>query len=73
MFGYVKPNLTDLTEAEKQRYRAFYCGLCHALGKQHGQLSRMALTFDLTYLTIFLSSLYEPDKNPARPSASPIR
>lgn len=62
MFGYVRPNLTDLSEEDKQRYRSFYCGLCHALGERHGQLSRMALTFDLTFLTVFLSSLYEPEE-----------
>ena len=62
MFGYVRPLLPDLPEAEQQRYRAHYCGLCRAIGRRHGQLARMALTFDLTYLTIFLASLYEPEE-----------
>ncbi len=62
MFGYVRPNLTEMTEAQQARYRAHYCGLCHAIGARHGQMARMALTFDLTYLTIFLSSLYEPEE-----------
>ena len=62
MFGYVRPDLATLTEEAKARYRSFYCGLCRALGQRHGQLSRLTLTFDLTYLTIFLSSLYEPEE-----------
>ena len=62
MFGYVRPNLTDMTAEEQARYRSHYCGLCHAIGARHGQLARMALTFDLTYLTIFLGSLYEPEE-----------
>ena len=62
MFGYVRPNLTDMTAEEQARYRAHYCGLCHAIGARHGSLARMALTFDLTYLTIFLGSLYEPEE-----------
>ena len=62
MFGYVRPNLTGMTAEEQARYRAHYCGLCHAIGARHGQLARMALTFDLTYLTIFLGSLYEPEE-----------
>ena len=62
MFGYVRPNLMDLSEEAQARYRAHYCGLCHAIGARHGQLARMALTFDLTYLTIFLGSLYEPEE-----------
>ena len=63
MFGYVRPDLNSLTEQERQRYRAHYCGLCHALGRRHGQLARMALTFDLTFLTMFLGSLYEPEEH----------
>ena len=62
MFGYVTPNLTALSEADQARYRTHYCGLCHAIGNRHGQMARMALTFDLTYLTIFLASLYEPEE-----------
>ncbi len=62
MFGYVRPNLTDMSAENQARYRAHYCGLCHAIGARHGSLARMALTFDLTYLTIFLGSLYEPEE-----------
>lgn len=62
MFGYVRPDLATLTDEEKTRYRSFYCGLCRALGDRHGQLSRLTLTFDLTFLTIFLGSLYEPQE-----------
>lgn len=62
MFGYVRPNLADMSEGDQARYRSHYCGLCHAIGARHGQLARMTLTFDLTYLTIFLGSLYEPEE-----------
>ena len=60
MFGIIQANLSDLTEEEKERYRAFYCGLCHALGERYGFRSRLGLTYDLTFLAMFLSSLYEP-------------
>ena len=62
MFGYVRPDLTTLSEADRARYRSVYCGLCRALGRRHGQLSRLMLTYDLTYLALFLSSLYEPQE-----------
>ncbi len=62
MFGYVRPNMNGLSETDQARYRAHYCGLCHALGKRHGAAGQMALTFDLTYLTVFLASLYEPEE-----------
>lgn len=60
MFGYVQANLSDLSQEEQQRYRAAYCGLCHTLGERHGFTSRLGLTYDLTFLTLLLSSLYEP-------------
>ncbi len=60
MFGHVQANLTDLSEEERTRYRAAYCGLCRTLGERHGLTSRLGLTYDLTFLTLLLSSLYEP-------------
>ena len=62
MFGMIQANLSDLTEEEKERYRAFYCGLCHALGERYGFRSRLGLTYDLTFLAMFLSALYEPEE-----------
>lgn len=60
MFGYIQANTTDLTEEEKERYHAAYCGLCRTLGERHGISSRLSLTYDLTFLTLLLTSLYEP-------------
>ena len=60
MFGFVQANMDALSESEKQRYRSVYCGLCHALGKRHGLASRFGLTYDMTFLALLLSSLYEP-------------
>lgn len=62
MFGFVRANILDLSEAEQVRYRAAYCGLCHTLGARHGFTSRLSLTYDLTFLTLLLSSLYEPEE-----------
>ena len=62
MFGHVEANLADLSEEEQKRYRAAYCGLCHTLGKRHGFLARFTLTYDLTFLALLLSSLYEPEE-----------
>lgn len=43
MFGYIQANLPDLTQEEKERYRAVYCGLCHTLGQRYGLRSRLGL------------------------------
>ncbi len=63
MFGHVQANLNDLAEEEKERYHAVYCGLCRTLGERHGTLSRLGLSYDLTFLALLLSSLYEPDES----------
>ena len=61
MFGYIAPVLSVLNEEQKNRYRSFYCGVCHALKQRHGQTGRLSLSNDMTFLAILLCSLYEPD------------
>jgi uncharacterized protein YukE len=60
LFGYIVCSKQHLSEAEKERYQSIYCGLCKTLEKKFGQLSRMSLNYDMTFLILFLSSLYEP-------------
>lgn len=59
MFGYVVVNKDELRMREWNRYRAYYCGLCRALKKSGGQKARLALSFDMTFMTIVLDSLYD--------------
>ena len=58
MFGYVICNRNDLEENEYKRYRSSYCGLCIALKKKYGNISRLALNYDMTFLAMMLNSLY---------------
>ena len=60
MYGYLLANEPDLDEAEKQRYQALYCGLCHALGERYDLPSKLGLTYDMVFLVMLLGSLYEP-------------
>ncbi len=62
MFGHIQANFKDLSDEERIRYKSCYCGLCLALKKQYGFFARFALTYDLTFLAMLLSSLYEPDE-----------
>ena len=62
MFGFVLANEQDLSEDEKARYRHVYCGICEALHRQSGQLSRLTLNNDLTFLALLHISLYEPQE-----------
>lgn len=62
MFGYITASVDMLSQEEKNRYGAVYCGLCHALKERHGQISRLTLNYDMTLLILVLSSLYEPEE-----------
>ncbi len=62
MFGYLTACTELLDEEQLRRYKAAYCGLCRSLKERHGQLSRLALTYDLAFLTLLFDSLYEPER-----------
>lgn len=63
MFGYIIASLDALSAEQKERYRGCYCGLCRALKQRHGSLSRLTLNFDMTFLVMLLSSMYEPPES----------
>ena len=62
MFGFVIANTEALDAAQKERYRGAYCGLCRTLQQRHGDLSRLTLNYDMTFLVLLLSSMYEPEE-----------
>lgn len=59
MFGYVTANIDALSEDEMKTYRGLYCGLCRSLKERRGNISRIMLTYDMTFLILVLSSLYD--------------
>ena len=66
MFGYIVINRAELPDADFERYRTYYCGLCRALSHRHGQIGRLTLTYDMTFVYMLLSSLYEPEERCVR-------
>ena len=62
MIGYLIASASSLTEEERIRYKATYCGLCRTLKDRHGQISRLTLNYDMTFLILLLQSLYEPEE-----------
>ena len=59
MFGYIHANEVELTEENKITYQAYYCGLCQQLKKVYGTKGQLLLNYDMTFLVILLSGLYE--------------
>ena len=62
MFGYVVVNRPELKIREYDTYRSYYCGLCRTLKKRDGLISQMLLNYDMTFLALLLTGLYEPEE-----------
>lgn len=61
MFGYITVNKMELKFKEYYSYKGYYCGLCKRLKKKFSNKSRLTLNYDMTFLILLLSSLYEPE------------
>lgn len=61
MYGYVQICKPELKFREFDEYRAHYCGLCRTLRERFGTMGQLFLSYDLTFLTLLLDSLYEPE------------
>lgn len=75
MFGYVTINKPELKIKDYERYHAYYCGLCKTLKEKYGRVGQMTLTYDMTFLIILLTSLYEqkPKHQTSRCMVHPIK
>jgi len=61
LFGYVQIRKPELKIKDYTVYHGFYCGLCERLRNRYGFIGRLTLTYDMTFMTIFLTSLYDSD------------
>lgn len=57
MFGYVAPFKPELKIREYDIFKAYYCGLCRDIGHK-SYVSKMTLTYDMSFLAVLLSSIY---------------
>ena len=60
MFGYVVMNKPEIKFKDFDMYRSFYCGLCRELKERYGLSGQITLTYDMTFVILLLSGLYEP-------------
>lgn len=61
MFGYIAINKAEMKFKDYDIYHSYYCGLCKVLKKNYGIRGQMTLSFDMTFLIVLLTGLYEPD------------
>lgn len=61
MFGYVVVHKDELKIKDYNRYGSFYCGVCRSLKNNYGITGQMTLTYDMTFIAVLLSGLYEDD------------
>ncbi len=59
MFGYVQIRKPEMKIKDYDVYQGYYCGLCNALMNNYGVLGSVTLTYDMTFLVILLSSVYD--------------
>ena len=75
MFGYLTVDKGELKGRDFDRYREYYCGVCRDIRDACGEVARLTLTYDMTFLAILLTSLYEgaDDETEVRCTLHPLR
>ena len=61
MFGYVRYDMPNLFVKDLTLYKALYCGLCKSIGASCGQMARVGLTYDVTFLSALLHNMTGTD------------
>jgi hypothetical protein len=61
LFGYVTPLKAEMKVKDFARFKCYYCGLCCHIKKDFGNIPRMSLNYDMTFLGLLLDGL-NPDE-----------
>ena len=61
MFGYIAINKAEMKFKDFDVYHSYYCGLCKRLKERYGRRGQMTLSYDMTFLILLLTGLYEPE------------
>lgn len=57
MFGYISPLKNDLKIREYNYFKSYYCGLCYCIKENFGNIPRLTLSYDLTFIGFLLDGL----------------
>lgn len=71
MFGYIAPAPDALSKEDMMLFKSFYCSLCREMGKR-SQLSRLSLSYDMTFLAILIDALAEKECEPEKILRCPL-
>ncbi len=66
MFGYVTPLKGELKVKDYERFKCYYCGLCIHIKKHFGNMPRMVLNYDMTFLGVLLDGINPDDVNASK-------
>ena len=59
LFGYVTPLKPELKIREYESFKSYYCGICMHIKENFGNIPRMSLNYDMTFLGLLLDGLHK--------------
>lgn len=62
LFGYVTPLKPEMKIREYETFRSYYCGICMHIKKCFGNIPRMTLNYDMTFLGVLLDGLHKENR-----------
>ena len=62
MFGYVTPLKPELKIREYESFKSYYCGICMHIKDNFGNIPRMSLNYDMTFLGLLLDGLHKEER-----------
>ncbi len=66
LFGYIRPLISELKVRELELYRSVYCGLCRAMKRSTGNLSRVTISYDFVFCAFIRAALKEESFKPEK-------
>lgn len=62
LFGYVTPLKPELKIREYESFKSYYCGICMHIKESFGNIPRMSLNYDMTFLGLLLDGLHKEER-----------
>lgn len=75
LFGYIRPDKSNMLVKEYELYKSVYCALCKQLEKDYGIFAKSILSYDSTFFCIVSASLVgaKPEIEHHRCTVNPLK